>query len=128
MDKSGVEPEGQTEKGAYLERAQPAFTIIGLSVSSLLVYLISDSSTASEAWEKLPTPFERHTVANKLLLKKRYFRIVMEEGSSINHHIKRMKELTNKLAAVKAPVAPQDQVVTMLGSLPSSYNNIVTAL
>jgi len=67
-------------------------------------------------------------VANKLFLKKRYFRTVMEEGSSISDHIKRMKELTDKLAALQAPVAPQDQVVTMLGSLPPSYDNVVTAL
>ena len=43
-----------------------------------LVYLISDSSTASEASEKLQTYFERDTVANKLFHKKRYFRTVMD--------------------------------------------------
>jgi len=70
----------KSEKAAYLERAQQAFTIIRLSVSSSLVYLISDSSTASKAWEKLQTHFERDTVANKFFLKKRYFRTTGPSG------------------------------------------------
>ena len=42
--------------------------------------------------------------------------------------IKNMKCLTDKLAAIDAPISEEDQVVTLLGSLPSSYANIVTAL
>eukprot|EP00731_Ephydatia_muelleri_P037673 Em0533g3a len=52
----------------------------------------------------------------------------MKEGSSIEAHIKAMKELTDKLAAIKAPISEEDQVVTLLGSLPSSYSTLVTAL
>jgi len=39
-----------------------------------------------------------------------------------------MKELTDKLAAIGAPIAEEDQVVTLLGSLPPSYATLVTAL
>ena len=35
-------------------------------------------------------------------------------------HIKTMKELPDRLAAINAPIAKEDQVVTLLGSLPSS--------
>ena len=43
-------------------------------------------------------------------------------------HIKTMKELTDRLAAIYAPIAEEDQVVTLLGSLPPSYSTLVTAL
>ena len=65
---------------------------------------------------------------NKLMLKKQYFRMEMKEGTSIEEHIKAMKELADRLAAIKAPVAEEDQVVTLLGSLLSSYLTLVTAL
>lgn len=39
-----------------------------------------------------------------------------------------MKELTDRLASIGAPIAEEDQVVTLLGSLPPSYSTIVTAL
>ena len=39
-----------------------------------------------------------------------------------------MKELTDKLAAISAPIKEEDQVVTLLGSFPQSYSTLVTAL
>ena len=39
-----------------------------------------------------------------------------------------MKEITDKLAAIGAPISEEDQVVTLLGSLPPSYSTLVTAL
>ena len=52
----------------------------------------------------------------------------MKEGTSIENHIKHMKELTDKLAAFGAPISDEDKIVTLLGSLPRSYSTLVTAL
>ena len=43
-------------------------------------------------------------------------------------HLKEMKEPTNKLNSMDAPIPKEDQVVTLLGSLPSSFSTEVTAL
>ena len=52
----------------------------------------------------------------------------MKEGTSMELHLKEMKEITDKLAAIGAPISEEDQVVTLLGSLPSSYSALVTTL
>lgn len=39
-----------------------------------------------------------------------------------------MKELTDKLSSIGAPISEEDQVVTLLGSLPPSFSAVVTAL
>ena len=52
----------------------------------------------------------------------------MKEGTAVEAHLKEMKELTDQLAALSAPVSEEDQVVTLLGSLPSSFATLVTAL
>ena len=52
----------------------------------------------------------------------------MKEGTSMEMHLKRMKEITDKLAGIGAPFSEEDQVVTLLGSLPPSYCTLVTAL
>ena len=67
-------------------------------------------------------------LANKLFLKKQYFRMEMKEGMSVEEHLKCMKELTDRLAAIGAPISEEDQVVTLLGSLPYRYSTLVTAL
>ena len=48
----------------------------------------------------------------------------MKDGTSMEVHLKHMKEPTDKLAAIGAPISEEDQVVTLLGS----YSTLVTAL
>ena len=43
-------------------------------------------------------------------------------------HLKEMKEITDKLASIGAPISEEDQVVTLLGSLPPGHSTLVTAL
>ena len=45
----------------------------------------------------------------------------MKEGTPIETHLKEMKEITDKLASIGAPIAEEDQVVTLLGSLLPAY-------
>lgn len=116
------------ETGAYNLKCQKALSTLVMSIEPSQLYLITTCETAEEAWLNLKEHFESDTLHNKLLLKKQYFRSEMSEGSSMKNHLKIMKELTDKLAAVGAPIGEEDQVVTLLGSLPSKYNSLVTAL
>ena len=99
-----------------------------LAINSSQLYLVMSSETPSAAWTALRNHYERDTLANKLLLNKQYFRSEMRDGTSIEKHLKFMKELTDKLAAVGAAVEEEDQVVTLLGSLPKNYSTLVTAI
>ena len=115
-------------KATYTKNTSKAFSTIVLATSDDLLYLITDCESPKSAWDKLQAHFERDTLANKLFLKKQYFRMVMKESMPIEKHLKDMKDITNKLAAIKAPISEEDQVVTLLGSLPDSYSTLVTAL
>ena len=52
----------------------------------------------------------------------------MKQETSVEKHLKHMKELTDILAAIGAPIAEEDQLVALLGSLPKSYPMLVTGL
>ena len=67
-------------------------------------------------------------LANELFVKKQFFRMEMKESTTIDTHLRQMKELSDQLAAIGAPVTEEDQVVTLLGSLPKSFSTLVTAL
>ena len=111
----------------YRNRSQKEFSVIVLATTSSQLYLVTSCEQPGEAWGALRNQFERDTLANKLLLKKQYFRWDMKEDTSIEQHLKHMKELTDRLAAMGAPITEEDQVVTLLGSLPKSYSMFVTA-
>ena len=110
------------QQANYRKKSQKALSAIVMAVSTSQLYLITSCDSAQQAWEALRGNFERDTLANKLLLKKRYFRMEMKETTTAEAHLKEMKELTDKLAAVGAPIAEEDRVVTLLGSLPKRYS------
>ena len=79
---------------------QKALTSIVMAVGTSQLYLITSAETPRDAWNALWNHFERDTLANKLFLKKKFFRMEMKEGTSLETHIKHMKEVTDKLAAI----------------------------
>ena len=81
----------------FKKRSRKAFSTIVMSIDSSLIYLITSHEKPTAAWKALCDHFERDTLVNKLMLKKQYFRMEMKESSSIEEHIKKMKELTDKL-------------------------------
>ena len=52
----------------------------------------------------------------------------MKDRTSVKRHLKQMKELTDRLAAIGTPIAEEDQDVNLLGSLPKTYSTFVTAV
>ena len=112
----------------YRSRLQKAFSTIVLAIDRAQLYLITSCEEPKQAWDALKKHFERETLANKLFLKKQYFRSEMKEGTSVEQHLKHMKDITDKLAAIGAPISEEDQVVTLLGSLPRSFATLVTAI
>ena len=72
--------------------------------------------TPVEAWEALRGALEKCTLAAKLHLRKKYFRMEMPEGGNAEK------------AAMGSTISEEDRVMTLLGSLPSSYGPLVTTL
>lgn len=112
----------------FRQKSQKALSTIIMAISTPKLYLVTSCEQPKDVWDTLRKHYERETLANKLFLKKKYFRMEMKEGTSVEAHIKQMKELTDKLASVGAPISEEDQMVTLLGSLPSNYATLVTAL
>ena len=46
----------------------------------------------------------------------------LQDGKSIQDHIKEMTEIFNELAVIEAPIIEEDKVVHLLASLPKSYD------
>ncbi|CAB3979998.1 Hypothetical predicted protein [Paramuricea clavata] len=91
----------------FCSKAQRAFSTIVLAIKSAPLYLVSSCENPKQAWDALKNNFERDTLANKLFLKKRYFRTEMIEGTSMEKHLKHMKDIADKLAAFGAPISEE---------------------
>lgn len=96
-------------------KLQKAFSTTVLVIDSAQLYSITSSEEPKQAWDALRKHCERETLANKLFLKKRYFHSEMKEGTPVEQHLKLMKDITDELAAIGAPISEEDQVVTFSG-------------
>lgn len=113
---------------AHTKNSQKALAFIVLAIKPCQLYLVTSCITPIDAWNCLCNHYEVNSLGNKLYLKKQYFRAEMKTGTSVDSHIKYMKELSDRLASIGSPIADEDQVVALLGSLPSNYDSLVTAL
>jgi hypothetical protein len=52
----------------------------------------------------------------------------MQEGEDLLDHINKVKALADQLACLEVPVRDEDVVMTLLESLPPSYEYLITAL
>ncbi len=130
VDRTKVLADNATEqvRTDFEQHQQKAFSMLVLAISTSQLFLVTSCEMPDAAWIALCRHFKCESLANKLFLKKKHFQTEMHEGSSMQDHLKYMMELTDHLVAVQAPVSKEDQVVTLLGSLPQSYATLVTAL
>ena len=91
-----------------------------------MIYLISECETLNKAWTKLENILKETPCQTKSFSSRNFFRSEMNEDESISTHIKKMKEITDSLSAIKAPISEVDQAIALLGSLPSKYDSLVT--
>ncbi len=71
---------------------------------------------------------KNHAWANKLELRRMLYSLKLDEGGSVQAHIKTMMEVFEGLSVVGDPISDEDRVVHLLASLPDSYGMLVTAL
>ena len=67
-------------------------------------------------------------MANILFLRRKFFTIKMEEGADLLEHINNIKALADQLACLDVPMKEEDIVMTLLDSLPPSFEHLITAL
>ena len=102
--------------------------ILTTSLTDDHVSLTMSCRTAKEMWDTLETINEKSGISNKLFLRQKFFRMRMEETTKMLDHITKVENLARQLEASRSHVEEDDIVMTLLSSLPNSYNNLVTAL
>jgi hypothetical protein len=120
--------DGGDAQGQFDKKRDKALAIIVLSIDPTQLYLIGEPADPIVVWQKLADLFQKKSWANKLHLKKRLYSLRLDEGGSMQEHIKDMTETFNALSVIGDVITDEDRVVHLLASLPDSYSVLVTAL
>lgn len=106
-----------------------AYATIGLNVEDDQANIIRSKKTAREAWDALMAYHERGSANSKVRLLKNVMAMRLEEGGDIEAHIAKINDAFYQMVEAEKTVNIEDwKVATLLGSLPESYDNLVTSL
>ena len=113
----------------YHVRVARTKSILLQMISTSHVHIIAQHHllTPHDMWRELQETFERPSLSNKLQLQTRLLDLKMESGSSVDNYFKEIQDLTERLAALGAPVEADFQVALVLRGLPSEYDALRVA-
>lgn len=113
----------------WTEKDEIAFSTIGLNIDHSQIQHIRHCTTAKTAWNALKDIHEKDTQGNRVRILRKIMKERLNEGDDAEAHVNRMNGLFQKLMAFGSDLKPEFFMCgTLLATLPSSYDGLVTAM
>ncbi|XP_010278495.1 PREDICTED: uncharacterized protein LOC104612672 [Nelumbo nucifera] len=90
--------------------------------------VFEEYNNAKDMFEAIKETYGKITETYVQLLIEKYYGCEMREEDSVIDHVSKMNMIAKELAVTRNPIPEKIQVSTILNSLPSSWNSIVTTL
>lgn len=105
-----------------------ALSTIRLRVADGVLVYISSAPTAKEAWSTLATMYESKGPIGIVLARRRFFRAEADAtDQNIEPHIRLMRSYQSELKSLGQPVTEEDFSITLLTSLPETWNPFISS-
>ena len=110
------------------EKSEKALSLIAMSVDKAQRVHLKGADTPGEAWLALRNAFKNKGSEDPTVLKMKFNRIFMRDGSNVKDHLNTLMELKTSLDQTEFRVTDGDFVLRILDSLPSAYDSYVISL
>eukprot|EP00253_Pinus_taeda_P004569 PITA_04569 len=85
-------------------------------------------ATAKALWDKLGTLYQSKSLVNKLFLRKKLYNLRMKDGDSLIEHLNAFNTVVSQLSSVDIKISNEDKCISLLYSLPDSWDSLVIAI
>ena len=104
------------------------FATLCLAITDSEMSHIEECTTAAEVWTKLAKVYEAKGVTQELYLRKQLSNFKLDDGNTIQQHINKLNEIVKQLASIREKISNRSIAMTLLSSLPKSYNMLKVSL
>eukprot|EP00253_Pinus_taeda_P011511 PITA_11511 len=87
-----------------------------------------EEASTKALWDKLGTLYQSNSLVNKLFLRKKLYNLRMKDGDSVKEHMNAFTIVVNELLSVDIKISDEDKCISLLRSLPDSWNSMVAAI
>ena len=115
-------------RNAFRLQSDKAYSLIALNVEKHLQVHISSTTNPLKTWKNLQKQFEFVSINQIVRLNRKFYAANMENGADLMKHITYMTSLVKQLREMKEDISPKKFATVVLGSLPESYDNVLTSL
>ncbi|VFQ86876.1 unnamed protein product [Cuscuta campestris] len=122
-----AKPEKMSDND-WQELCEKCVSTIRLCIADSVVNCVIDEESPAAIWEKLEKLYMAKSLTNKLLLKRRLYRLRMEDEDTLVEHMNVFNGLIDELKRVDVKISEEDQALLLLNSLPDSYEIYVDTI
>jgi hypothetical protein len=99
-----------------------------LCLSDSVLLNVSGEATTKELWNKLGDLYQSKSLVNKIFLWKKLYNLRMKDGDSVTEHLNAFNTVVSQLLSVDINIYDEDKCISLLFSLPDSWDSLVVAI
>jgi gag-polypeptide of LTR copia-type/Zinc knuckle len=118
----------QSKDADWDSKDRKALTAIRLRVADTMLVYVANVKTAGDAWRILRDLFESRGSMGLVLTRRKIYKAECAEGTPMEEHIRVMRGYQEELASSGDYLTDTDFSLTLLTSLPESWNTFISAV
>eukprot|EP00253_Pinus_taeda_P002681 PITA_02681 len=122
-----TKPIGVTDE-EWKKLDQKAKSTIRLCVSDSVLLNVSGEATVKDLWDKLGNLYQSKSLVNKLFLREKLHNLRMKDGDLVTENLNVFNTVLSQLSSVDIKISNEDKCISLLCSLPNSWDSLVITL
>nr|CAD1834518.1 unnamed protein product [Ananas comosus var. bracteatus] len=110
------------------EMDMKALATIRMCLADEVLFNIIGEKTAFGLWAKLESLYQNKSITNRIFLKRRLYSLRMKEGTKVSEHLNVFNNIICELESIGEKMKDEDKAITLLCTLPDSYETLITSL